>query len=85
MGRFVRRRARGRDWVAWLPDRFTLDELVAAAGMHEVRGALGWLYEAIEGGRILPVRVGVRLSYDFVGQRRAGDARRTGDVTRPNA
>ena len=73
MGRFTRRRGRGRDWVQRLPDRFTLDDLAAAAGQANLRLALGWLYDAIERGRIAPIQIHSRLFYEFLGARRAGD------------
>jgi hypothetical protein len=73
MGRFTRRRSRGRDWVRRLPDRFTLDDLAAAAGTASLNHALGWLYDSIERGRINPIHMHGRLFYEFLGTRRAGD------------
>lgn len=50
-----------------------MDELMAEVDRSELRGALSWLYDAIERGRIEPVHVEARPLYRFVGARRSDD------------
>jgi hypothetical protein len=73
MGRFFRARSTDREWVQRLPDRFSMDTLTAEVGPSELRRALSWLYDAIERGRIEPVRVEAQLLYRFAGERRSDD------------
>jgi hypothetical protein len=83
MGGFARRITDERGWVARVPECFSLQELAQLAGDAELHAALGWLYDAIERGRIEPFGSGRHLRYRFVGERRATDQATMGLGSRP--
>lgn len=81
--RFFRQRSGDHRWVESLPDRFSMDDLIAEVESSDLRRALSWLYDAIEGGRVEPVNVATELRYAFVGARRSDDRRTaTNDAVR---
>jgi len=73
MGRFARRRRDDRAWVSRLPEPFSLDDVMGVVGTEELPAALGWLYDAIEHGRIEPVQEDHGMRYVFAGERRQDD------------
>jgi hypothetical protein len=73
MGRFSRRRKSGREWVAQLPERFSLEDVSRKLTGEELRDALSWLYDAIQRGRVEPQQTADGMRYAFTGRRRERD------------
>jgi hypothetical protein len=73
MARAGRRHSHDRDWVADLPDLFSMRDMTSLVTRDRVPRTLTWLYDAIERGRVEPSRHGGQLRYRFIGRRRADD------------